>query len=32
MNLPKFQATLPDNTTVSHVLDQSRFVTNDIQW
>ena len=27
-NLPKFQAALPDDTTVSYVLDQSPFVTN----
>jgi multidrug efflux pump subunit AcrB len=29
-NLPKFQAALPDDTTVSYVLDQSPFVTNAI--
>ncbi len=30
-NLPKFQAALPDDTTVSYVLDQSPFVTNAIR-
>ena len=29
-NLPKFQAALPDDTSVSYVLDQSPFVTNAI--
>ena len=29
-NLPKFQAALPDDTTVSYVLDQSPFVTRAI--
>jgi multidrug efflux pump subunit AcrB len=30
-NLPKFQAALPDGTSVSYVLDQSPFVTNAIR-
>lgn len=30
-NLPKFQAVLPNDTTVSYVLDQSPFVTNAIR-
>ena len=29
-NLPRFQAALPDDTTVSYVMDQSPFVTNAI--
>ncbi len=30
-NLPKFQAALPDDTTVSYVLDQSPFVTRAVR-